>query len=85
MKLETVFHTATYRNYGGRKNILTKHPLLHLVSISLLVVAATPNAVWAEVNTAPPLPGAIGTLQSFTGSSLDVMTNTSLLPIVEND
>jgi hypothetical protein len=37
MKLETVFHTATVR---GWKNILTKHPLLHLVSISLLGTTA---------------------------------------------
>jgi hypothetical protein len=77
MKLETVFH----RNSGVRKNILTKHPLLHLVSISLLALAATPNAVWAEVNTAPPLPGVIGTLQSFTGSSLDVVTKSGVVPI----
>jgi hypothetical protein len=81
MKLETVFHTATLRNSGGWKNILTKYPLLYLVCFSLLAVAATPNAIWAEMSTAPPLPGVLGTLQSFTGSSLDVMTKSGVVPI----
>jgi hypothetical protein len=77
MKFETVFQTARVRNSGGWKSILTKH----LVSISLLAAAATPIAVWAAVNTAPPLPGVIGTLQSYTGSSLDVMTKSGVVPI----
>jgi hypothetical protein len=81
MRLGTVFHTATVRNFGGWKNILTKHPLLHLVSISLLAVAATPNAIWAEVQAAPPISGVIGKVQSFTGSSLDVQTPSGVVHV----
>jgi hypothetical protein len=39
-----------------------KHPLLHLVFISLLAAQATPNAVWAQVKAAPPLSGVKGKL-----------------------
>ena len=48
--------------------------LKNLVSICLLAMAATANAVWAQVQAAPPLSGVIGAVQSFTGSSLEVMT-----------
>jgi hypothetical protein len=58
-----------------------KHPLLHLVFISLLAAQATPNAVWAQVKAAPPLSGVKGKLQSFTGSSLDVLTNSGVVHI----
>src|SRR5882724_2298501 len=52
-----------------------KHPLLHLVYISLLAAQATPHTVWVQAEVAPPISGVIGKLQSFTGSSLDVMTS----------
>jgi hypothetical protein len=81
MKLEPVFHTATVHGSGGWKNILTIHPWLHLVSISLLAVAATPNAVSAEVQAAPPISGVIGKVQSFTGSSLDVQTPSGVVHV----
>ena len=81
MKLDTAFHTATVRNSGGWKNILTKHPLLHLVSIALLAVAATPNAVSAKVQAARPISGVIGKVQSSTGSSLDVQTPSGVVHV----
>ncbi len=58
-----------------------KHPLLHLVFISLLAAQATPNTVWAQVKAAPPLSGVKGKLQSFTGSSLDVLTNSGVVQV----
>jgi hypothetical protein len=63
------------------KDILMKHPLLHLVFISLLAAQATPNTVWAQVKAAPPLSGVKGKLQSFTGSSLDVLTNSGVVQV----
>jgi hypothetical protein len=63
------------------KDILMKHPLLHLVFISLLAAQATPNTVWAQVKAAPPLSGVKGRLQSFTGRSLDVLTNSGVVQV----
>src|SRR5580698_7530738 len=57
-----------------------KHPLQHLVYGTLLAALATPPAVWAEANAAP-ISGVIGKLQSFTGSSLDVMTSSGAVHI----
>jgi len=63
------------------KDILMKHPLLHFVFISLLAAQATPNTVSAQVKAAPPLSGVKGKLQSFTGSSLDVLTNSGVVHV----
>jgi hypothetical protein len=52
-----------------------KHPLQHLVYVTLLAALATPSAVWAQAKAAPPISGVIGKLQSFTGNSLDLMTS----------
>src|SRR5258708_32347453 len=52
-----------------------------LVSICLLALAATANAVWAQVQAAPPLSGVIGAVQSFTGSSLDVVTKSGVVHV----
>jgi hypothetical protein len=51
-----------------------KHPLQHLVYVALLATLAMPHTVWAQGKAAPPISGVIGKLQSFKGSSLDVMT-----------
>lgn len=58
-----------------------KHPLQHLVYVTLLAALATPHAVWAAAKAAPLISGVIGKLQSFTGSSLDVMTSSSVVHI----
>jgi hypothetical protein len=52
-----------------------KHPLQHLVYVTLLAALATPSAVRAQAKAAPPISGVIGKLQSFTGNSLDLMTS----------
>src|SRR3984957_8964034 len=52
-----------------------KHPLQHLAYVTLLAALATPYTLRAEASAAPPISGAIGKLQPFTGSSLDVMTS----------
>jgi hypothetical protein len=51
-----------------------------LVSICLLAMAATGNTVWAQVNAAR-LSGVLGKLQSFTGSSLGIMTKSGVVHI----
>ena len=55
-----------------------KHPLLHLGFVTLLAV---PNSAWAQVQVAPPIPGVIGKVQSFTGSSLDIQTPSGVVHI----
>jgi hypothetical protein len=74
MTLEKVLYTAKVRTRGSWKDIFIKHPLLRLVFVTLLAAQAAPNAAWAQVQAAPPIPGVIGRVQSFTGSSLDVQT-----------
>src|SRR5580698_387539 len=58
-----------------------KYPLQHLVHLALLATLATPHAVWAQAKAALPISGVIGKLQSFTGSSLDVMTSSGAVHI----
>jgi hypothetical protein len=59
-----------------------KHPLQHLVYITLLAAPlATPYTVWAQAKAAPPIAGVIGKLQSFTGSSLDVQTPSGVVHV----
>src|SRR5580698_4713321 len=58
-----------------------KHPLQNLVYATLLTALATPCTVLAQAKAAPPISGVIGKLQSFTGSSLDVMTSSGAVHI----
>jgi hypothetical protein len=74
MTLEKELCSAKVCTTGSWKDIFMKHPLLRLVFVTLLAAQATPNAAWAQVQAAPPIPGVIGKVQSFTGSSLDVQT-----------
>jgi len=60
---------------------MNQHPLRQLVYAILLVALATPHAVWAQAKAAPPISGVIGKLQSFSGSSLDVMTSSGAVHI----
>jgi hypothetical protein len=82
-ELTMTFETLSYTTAatGGWKDISMKHPLLRLVFISLLAAQATPNAAWAQVKAAPPISGVIGKLQAFTGSSLDVVTNSGVVHV----
>jgi hypothetical protein len=58
-----------------------KHPLQHLVYATLLAMLTTPLTVWAQATAAPPISGVIGKLQSFNGSSLDVMTSSGVVHV----
>lgn len=58
-----------------------KHPLLRLAFISLLAAQAAPHAAWGQVNAAPPLSGVKGKLQSFTGSSLEILTKSGVVHV----
>src|SRR6201987_4137283 len=60
---------------------LMKRSLLRLVFISLLAAQAAPHAAWAQMEAAPPLSGVKGKLQSFTGSSLDIMTPSGVVHV----
>jgi len=81
MTLEKALYTAKVCTPGSCKHTLIKHPLLRLVFVTLLAAQAAPNAVWAQVQAAPPIPGVIGKVQSFTGSSLDVQTPSGVLHV----
>ena len=56
-----------------------KHSLLRLGFISLLAAQAAPHGAWAQVKAAPPLFGVKGKLQSFTGSSLDIVPQSGVV------
>jgi hypothetical protein len=59
----------------------TKHPLLHLASISLMAAQVIPNIAWAQAPPSPPLSGVLGKVQSFSGSSLDVATSSGVVHV----
>src|SRR5882724_7696543 len=79
--LEKVLYIAKIRTTGSWKDILMKHPLLRLVFVTLLVAQAIPDTVWAQVQASPPIPGIIGKVHSFTGSSLDVQTSSGVVHV----
>ena len=58
-----------------------KRRSLHLAFFLLLAAQAIPGTVWAQVQAAPPIPGVIGKVQSFTGSSLDVQTSSGVVHV----
>lgn len=58
-----------------------KYPLRRLAYVTLLAALVTPPTVWAQAKAAPPISGVIGKLQSFTGSSIDVMTSSGAVHI----
>jgi hypothetical protein len=60
----------------------TKHPLLHLASISLIAAQVIPNIAWAQVQPAPPLSGVLGKIQSITSTSLDVATPSGVVHVI---
>src|SRR5882672_7352656 len=81
MTVEKVSYTAKVRTTGSWKDIFMKHPLSRLVFVALLAAQATPSTVWAQVQATPPIPGVIGKVQSFTGSSLDVQTPSGVVHV----
>src|SRR5437588_3242139 len=81
MTVERGLFTPNDRNPGSWKDIFMKHSLLRLVFVTLLAAQAAPNAAWAQVQVAPPIPGVIGKVRSFTGSSLDVQTPSGVVHI----
>ena len=72
MMIENVSYAASNRIAGGLKKILM-NPLLHLACICLLAAQAIPTAVQAQGKAAPPIPGVLGKLRSFTARQNDSM------------
>jgi hypothetical protein len=81
MAPEKILYTAKLNITRSLKDILMKHPLMRLVFVSLLAAQATPGTVLAQVQAAPPIPGVIGKVQSFTGSALDVQTPSGVVHV----
>src|SRR5260370_1373255 len=64
------------------KDISMNHSLLRrLAFISLMAAQAALHGAWAQVKAAPPLSGAKGKLQSFTGSSLEILTQSGVVHV----
>src|SRR5260221_14410751 len=80
MALEKALYTAKVCSTGSCKHSLIK-PLLRLVFVTLLAVQAAPNVAWAQAQVDPPIPGVIGKVRSFTGSSLDVQTPSGVVHV----
>ena len=80
MALEKALYTAKVCTTGSCKHTLIKL-LLRLVFVTLLAVQAAPNVAWAQAQAAPPIPGVIGKVRSFTGSSLDVQTPSGVVHV----
>ena len=76
-KLGSVTLPSNAHGHSGSMGVQTtkQHSLQPLVYLTLLAALATPHTVWAQAKAAPPISGVIGKLQSFTDSSLDVMTS----------
>src|ERR1700730_9342754 len=81
MTVEEVLYTAKVRTTGTWNDIFMKHSLLRLVFVTLLAAQAAPNAAWAQVQVAPPIPGVIGKVQSFTGSSVYIQTPSGVVHV----
>ena len=59
-----------------------KHPLQYFIHVTMLSALAMPSTILAQAKAVPPISGVIGKLQSFTGSSVDVMTASGAVHIV---
>jgi hypothetical protein len=81
MTLKRALYTPIVRTARIWNDIFMKHPLLRLVFVTLLAVQASPGTVWAQVQAAPPIPGIIGKVQTFTGSALDVQTPSGVVHV----
>ena len=81
MRLETVLYTAKVAGTRGWMDFRMKRRSLHLAFFLQLAAQAIPGTVWAQVQAAPPIPGMIGKVQSFTGSSLDVQTPSGVVHV----
>ena len=85
-KLGSVTLPSNAHGHSGSMSVKTtnQHPLQHLVYVTLLVALAMPHTVWAQAKAASPISGVIGKLQSFKGSSLDVMKSSGAVHIDVN-
>ena len=81
MRPQQMFDTAKDYTLCGSRGSLMELRLLHLGCIALLAALAVPHAVWAQVQAATPISGVIGKLQSFTGSSLDILTPSGVVHV----
>jgi hypothetical protein len=81
MILADVPYTPKVHTAAGGKSRFTKLPISHLLCISLLAVHAAPHAAQAQTKADPPLSGVLGTIQSVTGSSLDLQTKSGVVHV----
>jgi len=79
--LKRVLYTPIVRTARIWNDIFMKHPLMRLIFVILLAALATPSTVSAQVQAAPPIPGVIGKVQSFTGSALDIQTPSGVVHV----
>ena len=81
MTLEHVLHRTTVHTTAGWRPFVMKRALWRLVLVSLLAGAAVSSTASAQSQPAPPIAGVIGTVQSSTGSSLDLQTPSGVVHV----
>ena len=58
-----------------------KYSFLRLVFVSVLAAQTVPHTAWAQMKPVAPLSGVKGKLQSFTNSSLDILTHSGAIRV----
>jgi hypothetical protein len=56
-------------------------PLLPVAAIVVLTASAISNIAWSQPQSAPPIPGVLGKVQSFTSGSLEVATPSGVVQV----
>jgi hypothetical protein len=81
MTLEHLLHRTTVHLTAGWRPFVLKRALWRLVLVSLLAGPAVSSTASAQVQPAPPIAGVIGTVQSSSGSSLDLQTPSGVVHV----
>jgi len=81
MTLEHLLHRTTVHMTAGWRLFVLKRALWRLVLVSLLAGPAVSSTASAQVQPAPPIAGVIGTVQSSSGSSLDLQTPSGVVHV----
>lgn len=77
MKFRSLIYAFTDRRAG----VLKRRPRLPVTTVILLAGLIILSIAWAQAQPAPPIPGVLGKIESFTGSSLEVATPSGVVHV----
>jgi hypothetical protein len=77
MKFPTLFYAGEART----ASISKRCPSFHLSALPLVAALIIPIIARAQTQPVPPLPGVLGKIQSFSGSSLEVATPSGVVRV----